>query len=207
MKFIKWKSLIITFIVCLSPILLGIVLWDVLPDTIAIHFNFYNEPDNFASKSFAVFGLPFLMAALQIICCIINDVNAKKHGNRIKFETVTKWILPILTIILQVITLGYNLGWAIDIRRSCAVIIGIMFLILGNYLPKFDYIKNYDNDTEKARKINRFIGYETVIMGLLSIISTFFPPIASIIWLILFIPYTVIGIWYGISVCHKKRAL
>ena len=207
MKFIKWKSLIITVTICLSPILLGLILWDSLPDTMAVHFNFYNEPDNFSPKSFAVFGLPLLMAVLQIICCIINDANSKTHGNRIKFETVTKWIIPILTIILQIITLGYNLGWAIDIRKSCAVIIGIMFLVIGNYLPKFDYIKNYNIETEKAQKINRFIGYETVIMGLLSIISTFFPPIASIIWLILLIPYTVIGIWYGISVCHKKRAL
>lgn len=204
MKFINRKSLVITCMVCLLPILLGITLWDKLPDSIAIHFNFNNEADNFAPKGFAVFGLPVMMAVLQIICCVINDFNAKKHGNRVKFETVTKWIIPVLTVILQIITLGYSLGWNIDIRKAVALIVGIMFLVLGNYLPKLDYIKNYDLDTEKARKINRFIGYETVIMGVLMLITIFLPQIATVVWLFLLIPYTIISIVYGIKVSKKQ---
>ena len=54
MKIFKWKSFIITSIVCLLPILLGISLWTKLPDTMAIHFNIYGDPDNFASKGFVV---------------------------------------------------------------------------------------------------------------------------------------------------------
>ncbi|MBQ7098029.1 MAG: DUF1648 domain-containing protein [Clostridia bacterium] len=100
MKFIKRKSLAVTCMVCLLPVFLGIALWDNLPDVMAIHFNFNNEPDNFASKTFTVFGLPLLMMALQIICCIINDVNSYKHGERKKFERVTKWIIPVMTIAL-----------------------------------------------------------------------------------------------------------
>ena len=200
MKFIKWKTLIITCIVCLLPILLGLALWEDLPDSIAIHFNFYNEPDNFASKEFAVFGLPIMMAALQIVCCFINDINAHKYGRRIKLETVTKWIIPVMSIILQVITFGYSLGWNIDIRKAVAVIVGAIFLVIGNYMPKLDYIKNYNIDTEKARKINRFIGFEMVIMGILILITIFLPPIATAIWLFLLIPYTIISIIYGIKV-------
>ena len=106
MKSIKWKSLIITCIVCFLPVFLGIALWDNLPDIMAIHFNINNEPDNFASKGFVVFVLPLLMVFLQAICCFINDINAQKHGERKKFERVTKWIIPIMSIILQIITLG-----------------------------------------------------------------------------------------------------
>ncbi len=204
MKFIKWKSLIITSLICLLPIFLGVALWDKLPESIAIHFNMYNEPDNFASKGFTVFGLPLLMLLLQIVCCIINDVNAHKHGERIKFEKATKWIIPVMTIVLQVITLGYSLGWNIDIRKIVAVIVSLVFFVIGNYLPKFDYIKNYDIYTEKARKINRFIGFETVIMGILIFITIFLPPIATVIWLFLLIPYAILGIIYGIKVVGKK---
>ncbi len=203
MKFIKWKILIITCLVCLSSILLGLHLWDDLPDKVAIHFNIYNEADNFASKGFAVFGLPIMMVFLQMFCCIINDLNSHKHGKRIKLETATKWIIPIMTIILQIITLGYSLGWNIDIRKTVAIIIGVMFLVIGNYLPKLDYVKNYNLDTEKARKINRFIGYETVIMGVLVLITVFLPPIATAIWLVLLIPYTIISVVYGIKVGRK----
>ena len=203
MKFVKWRILIITCLVCLLPIILGVVLWDRLPQEIAIHFDFYNNPDNYSSKGFGVFGLPVMMACLQLVCCIINDINAKKHGDRKKFELATKWIIPILTVVLQVIILGYSLGWNIDIRKVATVIVGGVFLVIGNYLPKFDYIKNYDLDVEKARKINRFIGFGNVIIGLLFIISAFLPPIASICCLLLLIPYTVISVIYGIVVGRK----
>ena len=203
LKFIKLKSLIITCLVCLLPILLGVALWNVLPDTIAVHFNINNEPDNFASKGFTVFFLPFLMMLLQIICCIINDINAYKHGDRKKFETATKWIIPVMSIILQITIFGYSLGWNIDIRKVAALIVGVIFLVIGNYLPKFDYIKNYDLDTEKARKINRFIGYGNVIMGILILITIFLPPIATLIWIFSLIPYAVVSIIYGIKIGKK----
>jgi len=200
MKYIKWKSLCITGLVCLSPILLGIALWDTLPDTIAIHFNMYNEPDNFASKEFAVFGLPLMMLVPQIISCMINDFNTHKHGERKKFTLVTKWIIPIMSVILQVVTLGYSLGWNLDIRKVTALMVSIIFLVIGNYLPKFDYIKNHDTSTDKARKINRFIGYETVIMGVLLLASMFFSATVSVVCLLMFIPYAVIAVIYGIVV-------
>lgn len=203
MKYIKWKSLIITSVVCLLPILLGIALWDSLPDTMAIHFDINNTPDNFASKGFVVFGLPAMMMILQIVCCFINDINSHKHGERKKFENITKWIIPVLSLVLQIITLGYGLGWNIDIRKVVALIVGAMFITIGNYLPKFDYIKNYDMDTEKAIKINRFIGFETVILGFLFIISMFLPSIATVICIFMMIPYSIASVIYGIKVGRK----
>ena len=204
MKFFKWKYFLVTSIVCLLPCLLGVLLWDKLPDVMAIHFDINNNPDNFASKGFVVFGLPILMVILQGFCCFINDLNAKKHGERKKFETVTKWIIPILTIVLQLATFGIALGYEVDIRIVATVIVGVMFIVLGKYMPKLDYIKNYDVDTDKARKINRFIGVEMVIMGILFLISTLLPPIATVICLLLLIPYTIISVIYGIRVGKSK---
>ena len=203
MKFFKWKYFLVTSLVCLFPILLGLLIWDKLPETIAIHFDINNNPDNFASKGFVVFGLPVLMVILQGFSCFVNDINAEKHGERKKFETVTKWIIPILTILLQLATFGVALGYNVDIRVVVTVIVGIMFLVMGNYMPKFDYIKNYNLDTEKAKKINRFIGVETVILGLLFLGSVFLPPIATVVCLLLLVPYTIIGVIYGICVAKK----
>ena len=108
-----------------------------------------------------------------------------------------------MSILLQTVTLGYSLGWEIDIRKVAMTIVGAVFLVIGNYLPKFDYIKNYDMDTEKARKINRFIGKLSVVMGLLGIVIIFLPPVASVVWLALLIPYAIISVIYGIKVCKR----
>ena len=69
MKIFKWKVFIITSIICLVPILLGISIWEKLPEKMAIHFNIYGVPDNFASKGFVVFGIPMLMVVLQAFSC------------------------------------------------------------------------------------------------------------------------------------------
>lgn len=203
MKFFKWRIFIITSIVCLLPIILGIALWDQLPATMAIHFDMYNNPDNFAPRGFVVFGFPLLMVLLQAFCCFINDINAHKHGERKKFSTITKWIIPVMSGMLYIVTLVYSLGWNLDVRIVAALIVGGMLIVIGNYLPKFDYIKNYDLETEKARKINRFIGYETVIMGVMFIISIFLPPVATVGCIFLLIPYALIGLVYGLKVGKK----
>ena len=131
MKYIKWKTLIITGIVCLLPILLGLALWGSLSDSIAIHFNFNNEPDNFVSKGIAVFGLPAVMAVLQIISCTAYDFSTHKHGKSKKPEIIAKWIIPVLAIILPAVTFGYNLGLNIDIRKTAILILGEIFIVIG----------------------------------------------------------------------------
>ena len=59
MKFIKWKSLIITCIVCLLPILLGLVLWNKLPDKIPAHYDWAGNVDRWSSKGELLF-LPIM---------------------------------------------------------------------------------------------------------------------------------------------------
>lgn len=203
MRFFKWRRFAVTSAVCLLPVLLGLSLWEKLPDVMAIHFDVYGNPDNFAPKGFVVFGLPLLMIALQAFCCFVNDINAHKHGDRKKFETITKWIIPCMTVVLQVVTLGYGLGWNLDIRKVTSLLVGFIFVVIGNYLPKFDHVKDYDLDTEKARKINRFIGYESVVMGLLFFASIFLPPVYTAVCIGLLIPYAVIGAVYGIKTGRK----
>ena len=187
MKFIKWKILVITSVVCLLPIIMGIAVWDKLPDVMAIHFNVNNVADNFASKPLVLLGLPAIMVLLQIFCCVVNDVNVRKYGQSVRFEMVSKWIIPVMTVVVQITTIGYSLGWNLDIRRIVTLLVGIIFIALGICIPKLDYVKNMKLSAQKAKKINKFIGISMVIMGVLSLVSILLPPIFAIVWLFLVI--------------------
>lgn len=204
MKFIKWKILIITCVVCILPIFAGLALWHELPETIAIHFDINNNPDNFAPKGFVVFVLPLMMVAFQIISCLTTDISNQKHGRKTKLETVTKWIIPVMSIVLHTLTIGNELGFTLDIRKIVALLVGIMFIVLGKYMPEIDYIKNYDVEPDTARRINRIIGIETVILGVLFIISAFLPPFATVACLALLIPYSVLSVVHIIKNTRKK---
>ena len=59
------KTLIIASIITVLPILIGIMLWNRLPDPMATHFGMDNEADGFSSKAFAVFGIPLCLLALE----------------------------------------------------------------------------------------------------------------------------------------------
>ena len=74
MKKINLKILIITFLTCLFPIILGVSVYDKLPDQVPIHFDINNNPNNYASKTFAVLGLPVIMSLIQLFLCVMTDL-------------------------------------------------------------------------------------------------------------------------------------
>ncbi len=204
MKYIKWRVLIVTSLVCLIPILAGVAVWNRLPDSIAIHFDIYGNADNFASKGFAVFSLPIIMALLQIVCCIINDLNLQKRTYNKKTERLTKWIIPVICIVLQTTLIAYALGINMDIRRICTGIVGLIFILTGKFIPELDYVKNYNISKEKAKKINKFIGKVAFIWGVAMLVSILFSPIVTIASFLLLVPFLILSIIYSIKTARSK---
>ena len=60
------RTLIITSMVAISPLIVGLLLWNQLPDVIATHFGSGNVPNGWSSKPFAVLGLPLILLVLHI---------------------------------------------------------------------------------------------------------------------------------------------
>lgn len=204
MKHIKWRILIVTCLACLVPCVFGIFLYDSMPDVMAIHFNLRNEPDNFASKEVVLFLLPLLMAVMQAFMCVITDIFDKKHGEG-KAVTVAKWLVPIITAGVWVITILFSKGTVTDIRRPIVFLLGFVYIIVGNYLPKLDYVKNYKFDTDTARRINRFSGFGFVIFGLLFLISAFLPTVVSVVCLVLFVVFIIVYVFYVTIEARKSK--
>ena len=181
MKNINWKILIITSIVCLLPILLGIIFYQQLPEQMPVHFNINNEPDNYASKNFALFGIPIILTVLQIFCCVIADWKENKETQRPRFITIIKWFIPILSIVVSTILIEIPLGSTVDVRKSICFVIGILFILTGNYLPKMSYemakgkIHPMPKDEKTYRKMIRMFGYTFVISGIALLVSILFP--------------------------------
>lgn len=203
MKFIKWKILLLTCVVSLLPILPAVAVWNKLPEMLPIHFDMNNNADNFASKGFAVLGIPLIVTLLQSFCCIASDMNVKKHGKINKLDLVVKWIVPMISVALQIVIIGIGLGWNIDVRAVAAVLIGVVSILIGIYLPEVDYVKNSKMEPQAALKINRFMGYALMVMGVLFIISISLPPIATIVCVILLIFCGIAGTIYEIKMGRK----
>ena len=172
------KTLILTSIVILLPILIGILLWNKLPDSMATHFNFDNEADGYREKWFAVIITPFFLLALHLIMAMIIAADPRKKNISSKVYGINIWILPSLSLALAAIIYPYNLGIHFNISLFIGIFIGITYIIVGNYLPKtrqnytigFKLPWTYANE-ENWNKTNRLAGVIDIVMGILIIIN------------------------------------
>ena len=64
---INRKTLILTTLVCLLPIIAGALLYSRLPETVPTHFNLNGEPDGWSSRAVAAFALPAFMLVMNCV--------------------------------------------------------------------------------------------------------------------------------------------
>ena len=205
-KKIDWKILIITSLICLIPIIFGVILYDQLPEQMAVHFGVNNEPNSFAPKEFALFGIPLLMFILQVFCCISSDFMEEKKQNK-KYITIYKWIIPIIEMVVYLTMLAYGAGIELDMRMIVCITLGIVFTLVGNYMPKTEPNKlqmNYIR-ADFWKKIKRPAGYFFVIIGLAFIISAFLNSMVSLILLGIIIVAAILITIYSIYLFYKDR--
>lgn len=206
MKNMNWKILIITSIVCLLPILLGIIFYQQLPEQMPVHFNINNEVDNYASKNFALFGIPIILTILQVFCCIMTDRKEERETKRPRLITIMKWFIPILSVVVSTILIEIPLGSTVDVRKSICLVLGILYILIGNYIPKMSYemakgkIHPMPKDEKMYRKMVRMFGYTLVISGIALLVSILFPPIfTATVIIVLVIAILIEGLYCSIK--------
>lgn len=181
MKKIDKKTLLLTSIVILIPIVVGLLLWDKLPDTIPTHFGMDGEPDGWSSKVFTVFGLPALMLFFHLLCLGITSADPKYDNMSDKIFGIVIWICPVISLLVVVASYGSVLGWEMNIAKYVMFGCGILFMIIGNYLPKCK--QNYTmgiklpwtlDDEENWNRTHRFAGFLWTAGGLFIAVNAFF---------------------------------
>lgn len=130
------KRLILTTVICLLPIMAGLVLYSRLPERVPTHFDFSGTPDGWSSRPFAVFGLPCLLAALNVFLYACLNRDPKRANMSGALKTVSQWSLPVLSVLCYSLTLTAALGYPSRIEIVVPLLTGILLLVIGNYLPK-----------------------------------------------------------------------
>ena len=131
-----WKILIITSLITLLPIVAGVVLWNQLPDPMPSHWNAAGEVDGWSSKPFAVFALPLILLAIHWFCIFLTAKDPKNADQSSKMIGVIFWISPILSLLVNSMSYATALGVAFDALTLLYFFLGLMFTVIGNYLPK-----------------------------------------------------------------------
>ena len=181
------KSLFVGIVICLLPILIGVYYFDVLPDQIVVHFNAKGEPDNFVSKTYAIIGVPIFLAIVQgIISLVVDFDKTPKKG-----ALIIKGIIPLISVLVQGGLIAYALDNNFNVPQLTVFVIGIVFIILGNYLPKKEFWGKYNFNLfglEKGvneQKVIRAYALHMTFSGVAIFISGFFSSIVALVLIVI----------------------
>ena len=180
------KSLFLSVAICLLPILIGVYYYDALPEQIAVHFNFNGEPDKFVSKTHAIIELPVFFTLVQIIISLVVDFDKTPK----KGALIIKGIIPVISVLVQGGLIAYALDNNFNVPQLTAFVIGILFIILGNYLPKKEFWGKYNFNLfglEKGvneQKVVRAYALYMTFSGVAIFISGFFSSTVALVLIV-----------------------
>ena len=156
----KWFKF--SLVLFLLPLVCILVTYNKLPAQVATHFDFHGTPDGYMNKFLGLYGVWGFMLLLHIFCAFMTFKDPKKSN-------IPDIGLRIVLMICPVI--------CFDMTFIMNILIGFIFIILGNYLPKIK--RNYTigirtswalNSDENWSRTHRFSGYVFVLSGMLYII-------------------------------------
>ena len=168
---------VLFWIAAVFPFVLSAAFYGRLPEKVATHFNGYGVPDGYSSRAFAAFGLPaiFLGCLFLVVFAMRFDPKYKNLGNKV--PRLIPWFLAVFFIVIQSVIIGFALNAAFNVTAAIHLMVGILFIVIGNYLPKTK--QNYTvgiklpwtlESTENWNRTHRIGGFVWVIGGALMIV-------------------------------------
>ncbi len=181
-RMIMWKdqkkTMIITILLILLPIIVGLIYWDQLPAVMATHFDAEGEANGWSSKWFAVIGLPIFLLAVHCLCATLTGKDPRYQTYPKVMKKIVLWICPVVSWIGSLSIYAYELHWKTDMVTCIYLFVAVTFLVIGNYLPKIKWnyflgIKlpwTYASE-DNWNKTHRFGGKVWVVCGILFLLN------------------------------------
>jgi uncharacterized membrane protein len=136
---IEKKLDIASWVFILVVLLFALYFNQILPDRIITHWDINGSPDGWGSKNFQVVFVPALMLGIYLLFKFLpkTDPRIKDYKEFSKIYSILQLsIISLFAFIFFVSGLA-NLGWPISIAKTVPFGVGILFVVIGNYIKDF----------------------------------------------------------------------
>ena len=180
----KKKSNIYNLILTIIAFLIPIILYSKLPYAIPCQFSMSTGTvTNYMNKPIGAFFLPLIMALIWIGMLYLPKIDSRK-SHYAKFARSYGLILCLILtffFVLQIVIILVSLGFNVPVNTIIPFTLGILIIVIGNYMPKskstfFYGIKtpwtlSSETSWKKTHKLGRIL---FILTGLLICISSLF---------------------------------
>lgn len=116
------------------------IVYKQMPETVATHFGINGEPDRFGHKS-ELWVSTLILAAVSLLAWLlltnINRFDPKKASeNRADVLTKIAWVVTGFICLLSLMIIQSAKAGEILYIRYIFPVVGVMFAVIGNYMPK-----------------------------------------------------------------------
>lgn len=158
-----------------------LLVYPMLPTTIATHWGFNGQVDGTGSRSVQLY-IAALPLAMYILLVLIPRIDPRRENYTLhnKAYTIFEAVMVLFLVGLNWATIAYNLGVPVDIHKAVVIPMGILFIVIGNYMGQIRHNYFFGIRTpwtlaneEVWRKTHRLGGYLFTASGLLIVASAF----------------------------------
>ena len=154
------------------------------PERVVTHWNFAGEPNGWSGRAFAAFFFPALFIGMYVLFLVLPRLDPQKarYEEFAKIYNIFRNFILAALVAIYFIASGNNLGAKIDIGLLIPMIIGALFLVLGNYFGKIK--RNWFvgirtpwtlSSEEVWNKVHRFGGKVFMFCGIIMFLTGFAP--------------------------------
>ena len=154
---------------------------------------------------------PLITLALHIFCLWLTDKigNAEKQSKKI--INMTFCIVPAINLYVSALILAICLGFEFKLSMVLAPLLGVMFIVIGNYMPKAVQNRTFGikirwtlSNEENWNATHRFAGKLWVILGVLVLSFAFLPEMVFLIAFLILVFASVVACYIYSYNYYKK---
>lgn len=127
--------LVVTLVCCALPVILGLRLWDEIPEIVETGLIGMDGRDDSLPRAAVVFALPGLMCLLNLLAHYQLLANQKRMTvPKAHVRLVGRWGFPIISVLFCGGMMLQSAGRAWDLPFVAPCILGLLLLLLGSHM-------------------------------------------------------------------------
>ncbi|KGE20950.1 SdpI family protein [Paenibacillus wynnii] len=188
----KWQDTV-SVILGLITLVYALVNYDRLPQLLPAQFGITGEVNKYWDKGSVISLLGAFGVLLPVLLQFTRSIDPKRENYR-KFENAHGMIRLAISLLLNTslaLSVSYGLDYHFPAGKILIAVLGLMFMVIGNYLPqvKHNYFLGIRTpwtlaSPEVWRKTHRFSGILWAIAGVLFILAVFMPEVLATTFII-----------------------